>query len=87
VCVCVYREKYLPTLLQIEGMLKLWFPQVTAQVSVTPNPADFSLRNISTLGKSNTTPPHKHKDQLHIPVKVRVDTHKRHMLVYSIYTM
>ncbi|XP_077063506.1 uncharacterized protein LOC143715602 isoform X2 [Siphateles boraxobius] len=59
-------EKYLPTLLQIEGMLKLWFPQVTAQVSVTPNPADFSLRN-----KSNTTPPHKHKDQLHIPVKKR----------------
>ncbi|XP_039550271.1 uncharacterized protein LOC120494983 [Pimephales promelas] len=52
-------------------MLKLWFPQVTAQDSVTPNPADFSLRNISTLGKSNTTPPHKHKDQLHIPVKKR----------------
>ncbi|CAM4697829.1 unnamed protein product [Leuciscus chuanchicus] len=64
-------EKYLPTLLQIEGMLKLWFPQVTAQVSMTPNPADFSLRNISTHGKSNTTPPHKHKDQLHIPVKKR----------------
>ncbi|XP_067305917.1 circadian-associated transcriptional repressor-like [Pseudorasbora parva] len=64
-------EKYLPTLLQIEGMLKLWFPQVTAQVSVTPNPADFSPQNISTHGKSNITPPHKHKDQLHIPVKKR----------------
>ncbi|KAK9960499.1 hypothetical protein ABG768_008354 [Culter alburnus] len=64
-------EKYLPTLLQIEVMLKLWFPQVTAQVSVTPNPADFSPQNISTHGKSNITPPHKHKDQLHIPVKKR----------------
>ncbi|ROL42077.1 Circadian-associated transcriptional repressor [Anabarilius grahami] len=64
-------EKYLPTLLQIEVMLKLWFPQVTAQDSVTPNPADFSPQNISTHGKSNITPPHKHKDQLHIPVKKR----------------
>ncbi|XP_016346191.1 circadian-associated transcriptional repressor-like [Sinocyclocheilus anshuiensis] len=64
-------EKYLPTLLQIEVMLKLWFPQVTAQVSVTPNPADLSPQNISTHGSSNITPPHKHKDQLHIPVKKR----------------
>lgn len=63
-------EKYLPTLLQIEVMLKLWFPQVTAQVSVTPNPADLSPQ-ISTHGSSNITPPHKHKDQLHIPVKKR----------------
>uniref|UniRef100_A0A673NI94 Circadian-associated transcriptional repressor-like n=1 Tax=Sinocyclocheilus rhinocerous TaxID=307959 RepID=A0A673NI94_9TELE len=65
-------EKYLPTLLQIEVMLKLWFPQVTAQVSVTPNPADLSPQNISTHGSSNITPPHKHKDQLHIPVKHKV---------------
>ncbi|XP_043117891.1 uncharacterized protein LOC122361025 [Puntigrus tetrazona] len=64
-------EKYLPTLLQIEVMLKLWFPQVTAQVSVTPNPADLTPQNISTNGISNITPPHKHKDQLHIPVKKR----------------
>uniref|UniRef100_A0A673NEE6 Circadian-associated transcriptional repressor-like n=1 Tax=Sinocyclocheilus rhinocerous TaxID=307959 RepID=A0A673NEE6_9TELE len=73
-------EKYLPTLLQIEVMLKLWFPQVTAQVSVTPNPADLSPQNISTHGSSNITPPHKHKDQLHIPVKVR-DAHKRHSIL------
>ncbi|KAL1259059.1 hypothetical protein QQF64_009636, partial [Cirrhinus molitorella] len=64
-------EKYLPTLLQIEMMLKLWFPQVTAQVSVTPNSADLSPQNISSHGSSNITPPHKHKDQLHIPVKKR----------------
>lgn len=73
-----HREKYLPTLLQIEVMLKLWFPQVTAQAPVTPNPADFSPQNISTHGKSNITPPHKHKDQLHIPVKVSVDAYKWH---------
>ncbi|RXN11695.1 circadian-associated transcriptional repressor-like protein [Labeo rohita] len=64
-------ERYLPTLLQIEMMLKLWFPQVTAQGSVTPIIADFSPQNISTHGSSNITPPHKHKDQLHIPVKKR----------------
>uniref|UniRef100_A0AAY5ESB4 Circadian associated repressor of transcription a n=1 Tax=Electrophorus electricus TaxID=8005 RepID=A0AAY5ESB4_ELEEL len=46
-------EKYLPTLLQVEMMLKLWFPQVTLRPTVAPRP------------------PHKHKDQLHIPVKVR----------------
>ncbi|KAI7806968.1 circadian-associated transcriptional repressor-like [Triplophysa rosa] len=64
-------EKYLPTLMQIEVMLKLWFPQVTPQVSSTPNPADLSPRDISIQSSSNTTPPHKHKDQLHIPVKKR----------------
>ncbi|XP_051577469.1 circadian-associated transcriptional repressor-like [Myxocyprinus asiaticus] len=64
-------EKYLPTLLQIEVMLKLWFPQVISQASVTPNPADLSLQNNSSHGSSKITPPHKHKDQLHIPVKKR----------------
>nr|XP_055067727.1 circadian-associated transcriptional repressor-like [Misgurnus anguillicaudatus] len=64
-------EKYLPTLLQIEVMLKLWFPQVTPQVSVTPNSADLSPSSISIQSRSNITPPHKHKDQLHIPVKKR----------------
>ncbi|XP_073703413.1 uncharacterized protein [Garra rufa] len=64
-------EKYMPTLLQIEMMLKLWFPQVTAQDSVTPNSADVSPQNISSHDSSNITPPHKHKDQLHIPVKKR----------------
>ncbi|XP_051574118.1 circadian-associated transcriptional repressor-like [Myxocyprinus asiaticus] len=64
-------EKYLPTLLQIEVMLKLWFPQVIPQASVMPNPADLSSQNISSHGSSKITPPHKHKDQLHIPVKKR----------------
>ncbi len=64
-------------------MLKLWFPQVTAQVFVTPNPADHSPQNISTHCSSNFTPPHKHKDQLHIPVKVR-DAHKRHTAYYLV---
>uniref|UniRef100_A0A8C1L6W3 Circadian-associated transcriptional repressor-like n=1 Tax=Cyprinus carpio TaxID=7962 RepID=A0A8C1L6W3_CYPCA len=77
-------EKYLPTLLQIEVMLKLWFPQVTVQVSVTPNPADVSPQNIFTHGSSNITPPHKHKDQLHIPVKVR-DTHETHSILSCVH--
>lgn len=62
-------------------MLKLWFPQVTAQVSVTPNPADLSPQNISTHGSSNITPPQKHKDQLHIPVKVR-DTQETPSIIF-----
>lgn len=64
------REKYLNTLLQVEMMLKLWFPQiptqpVSAASSVASSPA-CSLRDAS-----GSTPPHKHRDQLHIPVKVR----------------
>ncbi|KAE8288849.1 Circadian-associated transcriptional repressor ChIP-derived repressor of network oscillator [Larimichthys crocea] len=64
------REKYLNTLLQVEMMLKLWFPQIPAQPvstasSVTASPT-CSLRDTSS-----STPPHKHRDQLHIPVKKR----------------
>lgn len=64
------REKYLNTLLQVEVMLKLWFPQiptqpVSAASSVTASPAR------SLQDNSSSTPPHKHRDQLHIPVKVR----------------
>ncbi|XP_058502874.1 circadian-associated transcriptional repressor-like isoform X1 [Solea solea] len=63
-------EKYLNTLLQVEMMLKLWFPQITTQSgsaasSVAVSPAHF-LRDTSS-----STPPHKHRDQLHIPVKKR----------------
>ncbi|KAM8734288.1 uncharacterized protein AB9X84_023132 [Acanthopagrus schlegelii] len=63
-------EKYLNTLLQVEVMLKLWFPQIPAQPvstasSVTTSPAR------SFQGASCSTPPHKHRDQLHIPVKKR----------------
>lgn len=67
---CVSREKYLNTLLQVEVMLKLWFPQipihpVSAASSVAASPAH------SFQETSSSTPPHKHRDQLHIPVKVR----------------
>ncbi|XP_041932572.1 circadian associated repressor of transcription a [Alosa sapidissima] len=54
-------EKYLRSLLQIEMMLKMWFPQVRLQHCV---PSD----------RHRTTPrhmPHWHQDQLHIPVKKR----------------
>ncbi|KAL7874820.1 hypothetical protein SRHO_G00057900 [Serrasalmus rhombeus] len=60
-------EKYLPTLLQIEMMLKLWFPQVTLHPAGTTISADLSGQGTS----GTNTPPHKHKDQLHIPVKKR----------------
>lgn len=64
------RAKYLNTLLQVEVMLKLWFPQIPSQPvsaasSVAASPA-HSLHDTSS-----STPPHKHRDQLHIPVKVR----------------
>ncbi|XP_054477773.1 uncharacterized protein LOC129109681 [Anoplopoma fimbria] len=63
-------EKYLNTLLQVEVMLKLWFPQIHSQAvsaasSVTASPA-HPLHNTSS-----STPPHKHRDQSHIPVKKR----------------
>ncbi|KAI1885906.1 hypothetical protein AGOR_G00208580 [Albula goreensis] len=53
--------KYLHTLLQVEMMLKLWFPQISPHAPSTSDPT-APLRS---------TPPHKHKDQLHIPVKKR----------------
>ncbi|XP_064152611.1 circadian-associated transcriptional repressor-like isoform X2 [Anguilla rostrata] len=53
--------KYLHTLLQVEMMLKLWFPQIT------PCAPSASERSAPPHG----TPPHKHRDQLHIPVKKR----------------
>lgn len=59
-------EKYLSTLLQVEAMLKLWFPQIsTAGSSVATSPAR------SLHDTASSTPPHKHRDQLHIPVKKR----------------
>lgn len=63
-------EKYLNTLLQVEVMLKVWFPQiqtfpVSAASSVATSPA------LSLQDTAGFTPPHKHKDQSHIPVKKR----------------
>ncbi|XP_056300032.1 circadian-associated transcriptional repressor-like [Pseudoliparis swirei] len=67
-------EKYLNTLLQVEIMLKLWFPQIHTQVvsaasSVAASPTASPATSLHHTSRS--TPPHKHKDQLHIPVKKR----------------
>ncbi|KAJ8383773.1 hypothetical protein AAFF_G00214600 [Aldrovandia affinis] len=53
--------KHLHTLLQVEMMLKLWFPQISPHAPSTNDPSATGCH----------TPPHKHKDQLHIPVKKR----------------
>ncbi|XP_030250593.1 circadian-associated transcriptional repressor-like [Sparus aurata] len=63
-------EKYLNTLLQVEVMLKLWFPQIPAQTVSTASSVATSPAH-SFQGASCSTPPHKHRDQLHIPVKKR----------------
>ncbi|XP_017280602.1 circadian-associated transcriptional repressor [Kryptolebias marmoratus] len=63
-------EKYLNTLLQVEMMLKLWFPQICTQ-SVTSSSSVATSPAHSLLDTSSYTPPHKHRDQLHIPVKKR----------------
>ncbi|XP_020492844.1 uncharacterized protein [Labrus bergylta] len=61
-------EKYLNTLLQVEMMLKLWFPQITAQpVSTASGVATSPARSL----QDTSTPMHKHRDQSHIPVKKR----------------
>ncbi|XP_039974812.1 circadian-associated transcriptional repressor-like [Xiphias gladius] len=63
-------EKYLNTLLQVEMMLKLWFPQIPTQpVSAASSIATSPARSLHDTASS--TPPHKHRDQLHIPVKKR----------------
>ncbi|XP_073678239.1 circadian associated repressor of transcription a [Garra rufa] len=51
-------EKYMGTLMQLEMMLKVWFPQVRPQ----PRDDTSSLHNL---------PPRWNQDQLHIPVKKR----------------
>ncbi|XP_068614137.1 uncharacterized protein [Brachionichthys hirsutus] len=63
-------EKYLNTLLQVEGMLKLWFPHISPQ-SVSAASSVASSPAHSVPDTSCSTPPHKHRDQLHIPVKKR----------------
>lgn len=63
-------EKYLNTLLQVEVMLKLWFPQISIQpVSAASSVAASPAHSLQET--SSSTPPHKHRDQLHIPVKKR----------------
>ncbi|KAK2855489.1 hypothetical protein Q7C36_007358 [Tachysurus vachellii] len=63
-------EKYLPTLLQVEMMLKLWFPQVNITPTGTCKSTQLSAQG-SSSSSSSITPPHKQRDQLHIPVKKR----------------
>ncbi|XP_041844760.1 uncharacterized protein LOC121642225 [Melanotaenia boesemani] len=63
-------EKYLNTLLQVEVMLKLWFPQVSTQPVSTAS-RDATSPTSYLQDTFNSTPPHKHRDQLHIPVKKR----------------
>ncbi|XP_029920111.1 circadian associated repressor of transcription a [Myripristis murdjan] len=53
-------EKYLRTLLQVEMMLKVWFPQVAFQSSDT-----------LTQSTASSLPTRWHQNQLHIPVKKR----------------
>ncbi|XP_046870444.1 circadian-associated transcriptional repressor-like [Hypomesus transpacificus] len=63
-------EKHLNTLLQVEMMLKLWFPHVSPQAPLPPSVSAPPERS-PTPGASSCTPPHKHRDQRHIPVKKR----------------
>ncbi|KAM9310663.1 uncharacterized protein KZ484_026503 [Pholidichthys leucotaenia] len=63
-------EKYLNTLLQVEMMLKLWFPQISTQ-PVSAASSIATSPSHSHQDTSGSTPPHKHRDQLHIPVKKR----------------
>ncbi|KAM9807340.1 uncharacterized protein ACBT44_014328 [Syngnathus typhle] len=59
-------ERYLNTLLQVEMMLKLWFPQIAALP-----PSSAAAATSPACPAADPTPPHKHRDQLHIPVKKR----------------
>lgn len=67
------REKYLNTLLQVEAMLKLWFPHIPMQ-PVSTSSSNTTFLSGSLQDTSSPIPPHKHRDQLHIPVKVRLCT-------------
>uniref|UniRef100_A0A3B5MX44 Circadian associated repressor of transcription a n=1 Tax=Xiphophorus couchianus TaxID=32473 RepID=A0A3B5MX44_9TELE len=56
-------EKHLNTLLQVEVMLKLWFPHISAQP--VSSSSSFSTSPTHSLqDTSSSTPPHKHRDQL-----------------------
>lgn len=77
------REKYLNTLLQVEAMLKLWFPHIPMQPFST-SPSNTSFLSGSLQDTSSPIPPHKHRDQLHIPVKVSLCTVLRHFHAFSL---
>lgn len=56
----LYSEKYLQNLLQIEVMLKIWFPRVAFQ---SDTPSQTTIPRFATQWR---------QDQLHMPVKVSV---------------
>ncbi|XP_077383463.1 uncharacterized protein LOC144022489 [Festucalex cinctus] len=64
-------EKYLNTLLQVEMMLKLWFPHVATLPPSGETASTASTACSVVPDVAGATPPHKHRDQLHIPVKKR----------------
>ncbi|XP_066577124.1 circadian associated repressor of transcription a [Amia ocellicauda] len=66
-------EKYLHTLLQVEMMLKLWFPQITPCSTPTPRatPSRPAPASATPPVPSRHTVTHRDQDQLHIPVKKR----------------
>ncbi|XP_033959146.1 uncharacterized protein [Pseudochaenichthys georgianus] len=63
-------EKYMNTLLQVEVMLKIWFPQIQTQ-SVSAGSSFAASPARSPQETPPVTPPHKYWDQSHIPVKKR----------------
>uniref|UniRef100_A0A8C7CR84 Circadian-associated transcriptional repressor n=1 Tax=Oncorhynchus kisutch TaxID=8019 RepID=A0A8C7CR84_ONCKI len=68
-------EKYMNTLLQVETMLKMWFPQVSPLAP--PTAPTLFPPHLSPRDSPSSTPPHRHRDQSHIPVKVRTHKHSR----------
>ena len=66
-------EKYLRTLLQVEMMLKVWFPQVIREPMVH-----------STQNLRSSLPPRWHQNQLHIPVKVSPFLTKQTFIVVAL---
>lgn len=73
----ICREKYLNTLLQVEAMLKLWFPHIPMKPVSTPS-SNTAFISGALQDASSPIPPHKHRDQLHIPVKVSLCAILRH---------
>lgn len=79
----ICREKYLNTLLQVEAMLKLWFPHIPMQPVLTST-SNATFTPGSLQDTSSSIPPHKHRDQLHIPVKVSFSAILRHFHAFSL---
>ena len=57
--ILLYSEKYLQNLMQIEVLLRMWFPQKAFKPTDTPKQTTIPIRT-----------PHWRQNQLHMPVKV-----------------